>query len=208
MEGDVTFSGRAFASLRRLRTFELPEERCNSCATALRPAHSHLVDCTSRRVLCICDVCAMMLAKQSETRFRAVPSTPPRAPDIHVSEAQWSALSIPVGLAFIYTTDGSGQVYVMYPSPTGPIVSEVERESWSDIVRSNHILQSLKPYVEAFLVNRIGRKPEYLLAPIDECYRLAGLVRRGWRGFSGGADLQEEVSIHLQELRRRAITTV
>ena len=83
----------------------------------------------------------------------------------------------------------------MYPSPAGPIVSEVERESWSDIVRSNHILQSLKPYVEALLVNRIGRKPEYLLAPIDECYRLVGIVRRGWRGFSGGAELQEEVSI-------------
>ena len=40
--------------------------------------------------------------------------------------------------------------------------------------------------VEALLVNRIGHargfsNPEYYLAPIDECFKLVGLIRSRWQ---------------------------
>ena len=35
----------------------------------------------------------------------------------------------------------------------------------------------MEPDVEALLINRVGPAREYFLAPIDECYRLVGLIR-------------------------------
>ncbi len=36
---------------------------------------------------------------------------------------------------------------------------------------------------------------EYFLAPIDECYKLVGLIRGHWRGLWGGS----EVWLHIAE---------
>src|SRR3981081_695799 len=52
--------------------------------------------------------------------------------------------------------------------------------------------------VEALLVNRVGHvsgfaAPEYYLLPIDECYKLVGLIRANWRGVSGGTEVWQEV---------------
>ena len=47
------------------------------------------------------------------------------------------------------------------------------------------ILAALEPDVEALLVYRIGAAADYFVAPIDHCYRLVGLIRMRWTGFSG-----------------------
>lgn len=201
---DAASTGRAFAGLRRLKRVNLPEERCDSCATGLSAIHQHMVDCSNHRLLCICSICSMMLGSESATRFRSVPSAGRSAAELQISDAQWDALRIPVALAFIYTTGQAGQAYVVYPSPGGPIASELDSMEWPRLVDSNPILQSLRPYVEALLINRVNNVREYLVAPIDECYRLVGIVRREWRGFGGGMELQEEMAAQLQELRRRA----
>ena len=56
----------------------------------------------------------------------------------------------------------------------------------------------LKPDIEALLVNRVGhargmREAEYYIAPIDECYKLVGLIRANWKGLSGGTEVWTEV---------------
>jgi hypothetical protein len=58
--------------------------------------------------------------------------------------------------------------------------------------------------VEALLVNRIRAAREYYIVPIDECYKLTGIVRRRWSGFSGGDRLWEEMRLFFEGLKRRA----
>jgi hypothetical protein len=48
--------------------------------------------------------------------------------------------------------------------------------------------------------------PEYFLLPIDECFKLVGLIRTHWRGLSGGAVVWEELAQYFSSLRERAYT--
>jgi hypothetical protein len=59
------------------------------------------------------------------------------------------------------------------------------------------------PDVEALLVNRVGAARDYFIVPIDECYKLVGLIRLHWRGLSGGAVVWGEIGRFFDELRRR-----
>jgi hypothetical protein len=89
----------------------------------------------------------------------------------------------------------------MYPSPAGATEPLLSLESWGEIVAQNKAIQSIEPDVEAFLVNRIGSATEYFIVPIDECYRLVGLIRMHWRGLSGGAEVWKEVHQFFNYLR-------
>jgi hypothetical protein len=40
--------------------------------------------------------------------------------------------------------------------------------------------------------------------PIDECYRLVGLIRSNWQGFSGGAEVWQKIESFFGDLRRKA----
>ena len=57
--------------------------------------------------------------------------------------------------------------------------------------------------MEALLINRVGPAREYFLAPIDECYRLVGLIRLHWRGLSGGAEVWKEIQSFFTGLKSR-----
>jgi hypothetical protein len=45
---------------------------------------------------------------------------------------------------------------------------------------------------------------EYFIAPIDECYRLVGLIRANWKGLSGGSEVWTEIGRFFSDLRSRA----
>jgi hypothetical protein len=60
--------------------------------------------------------------------------------------------------------------------------------------------------VEALLVNRVRGAREHFLVPIDECYRLIGLIRTHWRGLSGGREVWEELARFFEQLRERSRT--
>ena len=67
----------------------------------------------------------------------------------------------------------------------------------------------LKPDIEALLVNRVGRahgsaQAEYYIAPIDDCYRLVGVIRMHWKGLSGGAEAWTEIGRFFSDLRARS----
>ena len=61
-----------------------------------------------------------------------------------------------------------------------------------------------KPEVEALLVNRLSGKHLYYLVPIDQCYRLSGLIRLHWRGLSGGSEVWEEVGRYFDRLKEKS----
>jgi hypothetical protein len=63
--------------------------------------------------------------------------------------------------------------------------------------------------VEALLVNRVGHArgftaPEYYVLPIDECYKLVGLIRAKLHGLSGGTEVWQQIGGFFDGLKRRA----
>jgi hypothetical protein len=50
-----------------------------------------------------------------------------------------------------------------------------------------------------------NREEEYFILPIDECFRLVGLMRLNWKGLSGGTDVWREIARFFADMRSRAI---
>jgi len=116
--------------------------------------------------------------------------------------AEWDCLQIPIKLAFfVYVSKGQRTV-AYYPSPVGAMESSLDLADWEAIAVRNPVLQEFAPDVEALLVNRLSDVPRYYRSPIDQCYRLIGIIRMHWRGFSGGDEvwkLIDEFFRHLDE---------
>ncbi len=66
------------------------------------------------------------------------------------------------------------------------------------------MLTELEPDVEALLVNRVGQAREFFRVPIDECYRLVGIIRSNWRGLSGGAEVWTAIEAFRAGLKARS----
>jgi hypothetical protein len=82
--------------------------------------------------------------------------------------------------------------------------SSLDLEYWAVIAERNPILKRFEPDVEALLVNRISKTPQYYRAPIDQCFRLVGLIRKHWRGLSGGAEVWQQIDRFFDELAERS----
>ncbi|HMA33329.1 MAG TPA: DUF5947 family protein [Chloroflexia bacterium] len=193
----------AFGTLRRFVRPRQPAERCDLCAVPLAPEHQHLLDPQTRQLLCACDPCALLFSSQEGTRYRRVSRRRQALADFRLTDGQWDALLIPVGMAFFFTNSAEARVMALYPSPAGPTESLLPLEAWTEIVAENPVLAEMLPDVEALLVNRVRGHQDYYLVPIDECYRLVGLIRVGWRGLSGGADVWREIDGFFAQLQQR-----
>jgi hypothetical protein len=179
-------------------------ERCELCSAELAAEHQHLVEPSSRQLLCACEPCAILFGGQSEMKYRRVPRRIRTLPDFRLTDAQWDSLMIPIQLAFFFNSTPDGRVLALYPSPAGPTESLLALDSWNEIVRDNPILQEMEPDVEALLVNRVRGASEYYLVPIDECYKLVGLIRAHWRGLSGGTEVWREIVQFYARLKERS----
>jgi hypothetical protein len=126
-----------------------------------------------------------------------------------MTAGQWESLLIPINMAFFFGSSNEGRVIALYPSPAGAVESLLPLEAWNEIAASNRALSRLLPDVEALLVNRVGHAhgltaAEYYIAPIDECYKLVGLIRTNWKGLSGGSEVWTEIGRFFSELRSKA----
>jgi hypothetical protein len=106
-------------------------------------------------------------------------------------------------MAFFLLNGVDGKVSAIYPSPAGPVESLLPLDAWREISVRSPVIRDMKPDVEAVLVNRAAN--ESYLAPIDECYRLVGLIRAHWRGLSGGEQVRNDIRSFFQDLRERAV---
>ena len=195
---------RGLAALRHLTARREPVERCELCATVLAEEHSHLVDPQNRRLLCACGACAILFDDSGVTGYRRVPRDARALVGLALTDTAWGALGIPIGLAFLFRSSAAGSMVAIYPSPAGPTEAPVEEEDWREIAALDPALSGLRADVEALLVNRIRDAREYYLAPIDRCYRLTGLIRRHWSGFSGGDEVWGKIREFFDEMRRSA----
>jgi hypothetical protein len=196
--------GRPGAALRRFAERRPPIERCDLCSAELASDHEHLIESATRQLHCVCQACAILFGHQSSQKYRRVPHRAEELCDFRLTDAEWSGLGIPIGLAFFVTSSETAQVIAIYPSPGGPIESLLRLDSWDDLVHNNPVLGEFEPDVEALLVNRIGDVRSCFRAPIDECYKLVGLMRRHWHGFSGGDEVWNQVGQFFATLRERS----
>jgi Family of unknown function (DUF5947) len=206
----VINKARAFDTLRQLaRRQPRNVEHCELCSAAVRSEHAHLIELPQRRVLCACTACALLFGGRSDAKFKLVPRDVRRLVNFQMTDAEWDGLLIPINLAFFVLSGTDSRVSALYPSPAGATESLLPLETWSNIVQTNPVLGQMRPEVEALLVNRVGHargasQAEYFVAPIDECFRLVGLIRMHWRGLSGGEDVWREIGNFFAALRSRA----
>jgi len=202
-------------SLALLRTFARKRdnvERCELCAAELAPEHQHLLEPVHRKVLCACGACSILFSGAGELKYRRVPRRVRFLSDFQLTDGQWESLMIPINMAFFFESTPDKRVVALYPSPAGPIESLLSLDAWNDIVLQNAVLAQMEPDVEALLVNRIAQSrgagaAEYFVAPIDECYKLVGLIRGSWRGFSGGVEVWREIGKFFVSLKEKACLT-
>jgi hypothetical protein len=163
-----------------------------------------LLELANRRLVCSCEACAILFNGQQVQRYRRVPRRVERLANFQMTDAQWESLAIPISLAFFCRHSTTDQVTAMYPSPAGATESLLPLDAWQMVIDDNPVLRQLEPDVEALLVNRVGEAHEYYRVPIDECFRLVGLIRMHWRGFSGGEKVWDEIGRFFGQLRERA----
>ena len=168
-------------------------ERCDRCGAALEARHEHLVDPARRAVACACGVCAVVASGLATSPWKRVRPHATRLPDLELADGEWDALGVPVGLAFFVGSSRAGGVVAGYPGAAGVVEAEVRRDTWAALAARHPALATLASDVEALLVNRARGAREYWHVSIDECYRLAGLIRTHWRGFTGGAAVWREI---------------
>lgn len=189
-----------------LRRFIRPTaraERCELCSLLLPSEHPHLLELASRKVACACFACSLLFWGPGPARFRHIPRGARRLPDFQLPEVLWDGLRIPINLAFLFRHSAADRAVALYPSPAGATEALLSLETWPALVELNPAVGLMQPDVEALLVNRLG-EGEYYIAPIDECFRLVGLVRSHWRGLSGGTEAWQEVRSFFARLRQCA----
>lgn len=201
---DVSIPRNEFAALRRFVPKKKTAQPCELCSIGLVAEHAHLVEPGSRQILCACEACALLFSSQAGTKYKRVPRDVRFLKNFEITDAQWDGLMVPISMAFFFYSTPLEKIIALYPSPAGPTESLLSLDSWDTIVYANPILKAMEADVEALLVNRVGSVPEYFIAPIDQCYKLVGLIRAHWRGLSGGTEVWKEINSFFKTLKERA----
>ncbi|MFJ3639372.1 DUF5947 family protein [Streptomyces sp. NPDC090108] len=175
-------------------------EVCELCATPVPGEHRHLYDRTDAEVRCVCGPCSVLFGDEAagEGRYRLVPRRRVRLPRVDTE-----ILGVPVGLVFFVPRD-DGTVTAEGPSPAGAMRWEVDAAAWRQLTESFPRLASVAPDVEALLVNTVHGQDHHWIVPVDDCYRMVAVVRREWRGLSGGGQVWPAVERFFEDLTERS----
>ncbi|HEY3740089.1 MAG TPA: DUF5947 family protein [Bryobacteraceae bacterium] len=199
----------SFAALRQFVRRPSSVELCELCSRELGPIHQHLLEPINRKLVCACDACAILFNTQGTVKYKRVPRDVRALPDFRLTDSQWDGLMMPINMAFFFRSTPLDRVVALYPSPAGATESLLSFDTWDEIALENPALLEMEADVEALLVNRIGHSrgftdPEYYIVPIDECFKLVGLIRSHWQGLSGGTKLWQEIGEFFNGLKARS----
>ncbi|HEY6412018.1 MAG TPA: DUF5947 family protein [Ktedonobacteraceae bacterium] len=206
-------SDRSVAPLGALRRFTRereparpPMEHCELCSETIAPDHQHLLDLSSRTVVCACQACSLLFSEQGAGggKYKRVPRRYLALPDFRMTDEQWDELMIPVNMIYIFHSTMAKGAVAFYPSPAGATESLLNLDSWETLVSSNPILNDLESDVEALLINRVKDTRQYYIVPIDACYQLVGLIRISWKGLSGGEEAWKAIAEFFTDLRAKS----
>ena len=181
------------------------QERCDICQAPVPDDHRHLLHLQERRIVCSCEACWALHSGDAEYRPAGMRAL--WLAEFDCDDELWGSFAIPIALAFFMRSTVSEGVVAFYPSPAGATESELSLQAWDALVARNPVLEDLDPDAEALVVNRLADPAQYAIAPIDECYRLVGLIKARWEGISGGAALELAVPEFFAALQVRASAT-
>jgi Fe-S cluster biogenesis protein NfuA/nitrite reductase/ring-hydroxylating ferredoxin subunit len=173
---------------------------CELCPLGIGDDHRHLLHLTERRIVCVCETC--WSTRSGDPEFRPPGSRTLVLDDLVMSDAQWAAFGIPIGLAFLMRSSVTGGIVALYPSPAGATESELGLEAWDDVCAVNPVLERLEPDAEALVVDRTRAHPVFAIVPVDQAYRLVGLVKERWEGITGGHGVQDAVAEYFEALAK------
>lgn len=220
VDGSALGAGAALIPVEKLvrkrRVAASDAERCDLCGVALEPHHDHLLDPARREITCACTPCAILFeprglafgpARRVRVRHRVE-----RLGGFRMTEAAWRELGIPIGLAYVCregtrdagsgaagtsagagTSDAGTAAMAFYPSVAGVVATPIGQAAWDALAAENPVLAELAPDVEALLVNRMNGASEHYRVSIDECFRLAGVVRRSATHLAPGPEISPEI---------------
>jgi hypothetical protein len=177
-------------------------ERCELCAVEVAPDHRHVVNLDSRALLCACRPCALLFDGDAAHTYRTVPDRYLALPDA-LTQAEWEALEVPVGLAFVFRNSRQGRTVVCYPGPAGATEAELPLGLWDALVAREPVLGGVTADVEAVLVRAERDGFACFVVPIDACYELVGLLRVAWRGFDGGPEARARIAEFFERVGAR-----
>lgn len=171
-------------------------EHCDLCTEPLTSWHRHLLDTEHSQVLCTCQACSLLFDRDaaSNGHYRLVPRR-----RFQVPPASTKQLGVPVGLAYFVRNDDGG-VIAHYPSPLGSTEWEIEPQAWRQLITDCPPAAELATQTEALLVNSAHGERQHWIVPIDDCFRLIAVVRREWRGLSGGSRVWPAIDQFFTEL--------
>ncbi|TMR00756.1 hypothetical protein ETD83_15990 [Actinomadura soli] len=157
-------------------------DRCGLCEVPVADGHAHVFDERTGELACACRACALLFEKDGAGagHYRLVPDRRVRLTGVSVAD-----LGVPVRLAF-FVVGLDGAVVARYPSPMGATAWTVDPSAWTAVSAQNPDLASMLPAVEALLTSSIREADEQWLVPVDDCYRLVGVIKGAWTGLSGG----------------------
>ena len=182
---------------RAAREREAVQEQCELCGAPIQPEHRHLFDLSRRELMCACRACAILFDREAAGagHYRIVPDRRLRIDGLELSDLMWEELRLPVEMAFFFHNSAAARVQAFYPSPMGATESLLTFDL--------DVLHTLEPDVEALLVDRHKGAREHWMVPIDDCFRLVGLIRTHWQGLTGGRDVWVEIGRFFDGLERR-----
>jgi hypothetical protein len=133
-----------------------PGERCEMCTEAIGEEHSHVVDLTSRNLVCTCRACYLLFTHEGAAggKYRTVPDRYRYLPRFTMTSAQWDELQIPVGMAFFFRNSDLDRFVAFYPSPGGATESLLPLEVWREVLSANPAVADVGDDVEALLLRR------------------------------------------------------
>lgn len=176
---------------------------CELCPVTLPDVHKHLLDLEERLIVCVCSTCWMM--RSGDGRYRPTGSRTIWLDGFVLEDDVWADFKIPIGLAFFMRSSTTERVVALYPSPAGATECELDLDGWQRLVDANPVLADLDPDAEALLVNRMSLPHSHVIAPLDDAYRLVGVVKATWEGISGGSELEAAIERYFDELRAGAV---
>ncbi|MGA7234728.1 MAG: DUF5947 family protein [Bryobacteraceae bacterium] len=206
---EVSRTRGSFDVLRQFVRRKPPAEACEMCGRELSSDHQHLLEPIARKLVCSCDACAILFHSQGAAKYKRVPRRVRYLPEFRLSDSQWDGLMMPINMAFFFKSTPQNRMIALYPSAAGATESLLSLDTWEEIEADNPLLLEIEPDVEALLVNRIGHsrgftRPEYYIVPIDECFKLTGLIRSRWQGLSGGGEVWTGIAEFFGSLKARS----
>jgi Family of unknown function (DUF5947) len=179
------------------------DEHCELCSEPIGPGHRHVLDLSSRELLCACRACSLLFDRPAAggDHYRLVPARRVELRGFRLDDALWDALRIPVDMAFFFHDSAAGRVVAYYPGPMGATESLLDLADWRRLEDENPVLAEMEADVQALLVNRAGGACEHWLVGLDDCYALVGVMRTRWKGLGGGSEVWQEIDRFFAGLR-------